>query len=175
MNVRTQVPTTRLPENQIKSPELDAAGDEETAADASDIFSERNDAPGSEVEKDFQRMLTSCLSACPDIFIPDEEHLIRYLDIGKRRKLTDSERQVIKFIDMTQSGYGVSRAYNENQLKYSIEAGGKNILLPNSYAACLAVAEELIGAIQGGTWTCFVIFSIGLVLPPPSPPLSNCA
>ena len=114
MNVRTQVPTTRLPENQIKSPELDGAGDEKTAADASEILIEGNDAPGDEVKNDFQRMFTSCLSACPDIFIPDEEHLIRYLDIGKRRKLTDSERQVIKFIDMTQSGYGVSRAYNEN-------------------------------------------------------------
>ena len=151
MNVRNQVTTTRLPENQIKSPDLDAAGDEETAAGASEILNERNDAPGDEVKNDFQRMLTSCLSACPDIFIPDEEHLIRYLDIGKRRKLTDSERQVIKFIDMTQSGYGVSRAYNENQLKYSIDAGGKNTLLPNSYAACLAVAEELIDIMQGVT------------------------
>ena len=95
--------------------------------------------------------MTSCLSTCTDIPFPDESHLTQYLPIGNRRELTDSESQVIKFIQMTQHGYGVSRAYSENQLAYSIAAGGKNSLLPDSYTACLDVAKELIDAMQGGT------------------------
>jgi len=57
--------------------------------------------------------------------------------------------QVLKFMAMTQTGYGVSRAFTDATLKYCLESGGKNNLLPHSFKACEKVAEGLIGTLQG--------------------------
>ena len=50
---------------------------------------------------------------------------------------------------MTQTGYGVSRAFTDATLKYCVESGGKNNLLPHSFKACEKVAEGLIDTLQG--------------------------
>jgi hypothetical protein len=57
--------------------------------------------------------------------------------------------QVLKFMAMTQTGYGVSRAFTDATLKYCVESGGKNNLLPHSLNACEQVAEGLIDTLQG--------------------------
>ena len=56
---------------------------------------------------------------------------------------------MLKFLQMTQTGYGVSRQYTEGILKYCVESGGKNNLLPDSFDACKNVAEGLIAKLQG--------------------------
>jgi hypothetical protein len=63
---------------------------------------------------------------------------------------------------MTQTGYGVSRAYTEGVLKYCVESGGKNNLLPHSFEACQKVAEGLIDTLQGKRKTYIIDIPIPL-------------
>jgi hypothetical protein len=57
--------------------------------------------------------------------------------------------QALKFLLMTQHGYGVSREYARNNLSYSIESGGNNILLPSTLEAVEKNVMRKIIAMQG--------------------------
>jgi len=57
--------------------------------------------------------------------------------------------QVLKFIQMTQHGYGVSRACSRNMLACCLESGGDNIHLPQNLEACETVVMKMVEELQG--------------------------
>ena len=57
--------------------------------------------------------------------------------------------QVLKFMQMTQHGHGVSRACSRNMLEHCLESGGDNIHLPQNLEACETVVMKMVEELQG--------------------------
>ena len=62
---------------------------------------------------------------------------------------TEGEMQLVKFMSMAQSGYGVSRNFSKSMLKYAKASGGKNLHLPDSWGSCVNDMTRLIEKMQG--------------------------
>ena len=87
--------------------------------------------------------------ACPHLTgFDDYEHLTQFLRMG-RFHCSQAERQLIQFVHMNHGGYGVSRSFSRGLLKYSKDAGGKNMHLPDTWKKCVEFTSGFIDELQG--------------------------
>jgi hypothetical protein len=88
------------------------------------------------------------------------EHLNQFMDTG-RCDPTCSQMQLIRFMHMAHSGYGVSRSFSVSMLKYCKDAGGQNVFLPDSWGRCVQETTELIEKLEGKRKT----FTLDVAIP----------
>jgi hypothetical protein len=132
--------------------ELERVSSDDGSDDGSADGSDDDDVSMLNVDDDVNPVIAGGASRpvpCPHVTgFDDFGHLTQFLGMGRFR-CSQAERQVIEFVHMNQRGYGVSRSFSEGLLKYSKDAGGKNMHLPDCWKTCVQFTSGCIDALQG--------------------------
>ena len=128
--------------NHLRECDAEAKNSDESMAensDADDDMFEDNVAPECE---DARPSNTNCAD------LENYEHLNQFMRFG-RVVCSEADMQLVKFIYMSCTGYGVSRNFTRAMLEYARESGGRNVHLPTSWDLCEARMTELIVELEG--------------------------
>ena len=85
-----------------------------------------------------------------DVVCADEDydHLHQFMSLG-RCHCSEAELQLVKFVNMAQEGYGVSRQFSRTMLNYAKASGGLNNHLPDTWTRCVHIATDLVEELTG--------------------------
>ena len=78
----------------------------------------------------------------------DYDHLDQFMKMG-RVQCSEADKQLVKFVHMSCTGYGVSRNFSAAMLRYAKESGGRNVHLPDSWKLCVSRMTEMIVDLEG--------------------------
>ena len=142
--------------NHMRKCEGEAVNSEESAAENSDGNDDDDmfeDHVAPELE-DLRPINTNVAD------LDDVEHMNQFMKWG-RVVCSEADMQLVKFMYMTCSGYGVSRSFSKAMLGYAKESGGRNVHLPDSWSLCVDRMTALIVDLEGPRKT----FTLDVAIP----------